>query len=145
MKTWIIVAGASSAQLFETENKGADLKKIREFDHPQSRKKTKDLTTDRPGRSFDSMGLGRHAEERGDPHFHEQTVFAQQLILFLNKARTNNEFDNLIIVAAPTFLGELRQSMSNPLKKCVTKEVNKDLAAWMGSKDLLERISSLFS
>lgn len=145
MKTWIVVAEASCAKFFETDNNGVDLRMVREFRHPDSRKKTGELTSDKPGRAFDSIGRGRHAEERGDAHVHEQQVFAHELAVFLDKARSDKRFENLIIVAGPHFLGELRQIISASLKKCVTKEVGKDLAGWVGKKDLKERIADLFS
>ncbi|MDP2599782.1 MAG: host attachment protein [Deltaproteobacteria bacterium] len=145
MRTWIIVAEASRAKLFETDNNGADLRMVHEFRHPDSRKKTGDLTSDKPGRAFDSVGRGRHAEEKGDAHVREQQVFAHELAVFLDKARSDKRFDHLMIMAGPRFLGELRQSISIPLKKCVTKEVDKDLAGWVGKKDLKERITELFS
>ena len=47
--TWLIVANASQATVYETESHPKTLKLLKEFLHPASRAKGVDLASDRPG------------------------------------------------------------------------------------------------
>ncbi|KAF0191146.1 MAG: host cell attachment-required protein [Gammaproteobacteria bacterium] len=126
---WILVAESSRAKVYEMLSRKAPLLEIDEFSHPESRQHEHDLTTDLPGRSFDSMGLGgRHAmEARESAKEHEAKVFAKTLGVYLEAARIKKRFDDLIIIAAPAFLGLLRKNLSDGTNQCVTEEIGKNL------------------
>jgi len=47
--TWVLVANASSARLFENGGPGKGLRKVREFDHAASRAKRAQLVVDTVG------------------------------------------------------------------------------------------------
>lgn len=128
-KMWILVAESSFARLFET-TKGhfGTLTEIQAFKHPASRLHEHDLYADHAGRSFDSMGHGRHAmEPKTHVKEHEGDVFAKELVDFLEKARENQSFHYLAVMAPPHMLGELRQHYSKPLAQMITAEVDKNL------------------
>ncbi len=105
------------------------LQEIEDLLHPAARTHARDLTSDRPGRSFDSAGQGRHAmEPETDAKRHEAEVFARQVAERIERARMEGEFDKLVLIAAPEFLGLLRKSLSPTTSGLVAKAVDKSVA-----------------
>ena len=84
---------------------------MKELLHPESRAHQRELTTDRPGRAFDSKGPGRHAVSGGSvsPKEHEASKLCSELADEIETARVQGRFDRLVLVATPSFLGELRK------------------------------------
>ena len=77
---------------------------------------------------YESVGGARHAIEReNDPRQREAIRFAREIARALEEARRNAEFDQLIVVAGPSFLGLLRAELAPATKACVVHEVHKDL------------------
>lgn len=129
-KIWIVSANSSKATLFTADTPIAPLAELTTFENPDARIKQKDLVSDRPGRSFDSHGEGRHAMEvKVDPKEQELIRFAKSIADWLEQERVKNAFERLILVAAPAFLGLLRAHLSAPLDTLVTLEVDKDYTA----------------
>jgi protein required for attachment to host cells len=61
-----------------------------------------DVTSDRPGRTFDSAGDSRHAKELPtDSHRYEKRRFAHELAGLLEHQRTSEAYGQLLIVAPP--------------------------------------------
>ncbi len=58
---------------------------------------------------------------------HESKQFARIVSHELDSGRNRNEFANLIIVAAPSFLGLLREQLSSESIKSITLELDKNL------------------
>jgi protein required for attachment to host cells len=126
--TWVLVAEKSRARLFDWQSRDV-LNEIQAFVHPESRLHEQDLVSDRRGRAFDSAGEGRHAQqEPTSAKQHEAEVFARELVTRLDQSRSRQELDRLVIMAAPQFLGQLREEMPPELQKLVIREVNKNLA-----------------
>lgn len=138
---WILAANSSFAKIFEVKGHGKQIKEIRHIDFPKGRQKSGEVNSDRPGRAFDSMGMSRHAySPEINYHDHENKVFAHQIAELLQEAHENNIFDELALVAPPHFLGELKQAVSNNVKKCISKEINKDLPEHLTEKDRIDHL-----
>jgi protein required for attachment to host cells len=126
--TWVIVADASRARIFEKSGTSKEIHERETFSHPESRLHERDLTSDLPGRAFDSEGAGRHAMgAKHDPKQNETLEFARQLAEHIEKARSEKRFGHLNIIAAPAMLGDLRDALSDETRKLVTTEIDKDL------------------
>jgi protein required for attachment to host cells len=98
------------------------------LNHEKSRKLSHEIGTDKPGRGFDSAGMGKHAfEPKTDLHEKVKFQFAEHIANILNDAAVKEEFDNLIIAASPEFLGEIRTKLKKPAIGKIANEVNKDL------------------
>ncbi len=124
---WLLVANSSTARLFKIE-KGRSLVLMESFEHPESRLHNRDLVSDKPGRAFESMGQTRHSlEAHHSPKHQEYTVFARDLVRFLESARMKGEIGRLYIAANPVLLGLIRESMSPELSKLIESELDKDL------------------
>jgi protein required for attachment to host cells len=61
------------------------------------------------------------------PRQHEAHVFASRIVDALETARNAHEFDRLVVIAGPHFMGLLRELMPKPLSALVVTEVVKDL------------------
>lgn len=129
-KIWILAANSGNATLFTADSPTAPLTELMNFDNPETRAKQMELTSDRPGRSFDSHGEGRHAmEAEVEPKEQEQIRFAKLIADRLERGRVDNDFERLVVIAAPTFLGQLRANFGTPLGSLVSLEIDKDYTA----------------
>jgi len=126
--TWILVAHRAGARLFESGGPGMGLRRIEEIPHPEGRLENRQIGSDKPGRSFDSHGVGRHA--LGKEHDEAETVaqaFAHKLAAHLDNARAKNAYTKLVLVAEPRFLGMLHAALPPHTAALVSAEVEKDL------------------
>ena len=126
--TWILTANRSSASLFESDWPGKSMRRIQDIPHPQGRMQNKDIGTDKPGRSFDSVGQGRHAmSTEQEPTKHIAQQFARDLGELLNKGRVTHAYEKLVLMAEPKFLGILRAALDKNTAALVVQTVNKEL------------------
>ncbi len=138
---WVLVANSSNAKIFQVKGKGREINKLHDLDFPDGRKKGAELLTDRPGRSFDRFGEGRHAMGKEEKvHEHEQQIFAHQIKDILKKGVEEKEFDEIAIISSPQFLGELRQVIPDQVKKCITNEVDKDIVNSSSEKECIDSL-----
>ncbi len=124
--TWILVANRGGASLFERT--GKDLKWVQDIPHPQGRLKNSDIGTDKPTRTYDRFGAGRHttgSEQEPTEHLAEQ--FAHRLADLLNKGRVDHAYAELILIADPGFLGKLREALDVNTATMLTKTLDKNL------------------
>ena len=128
MTIWAVVANAARARLYALEGRGAPLKEVEDLIWAESRLKGHEIEADRPGRTFDSAGQGRHAMEPStDPRAEEASRFAREIAAELEMRYKRHDFARLCVIAPPAFLGLLRQEIGKPLDSAVAGELNKDL------------------
>ena len=127
--TWVLIADGAKARVLAQEKNFAQLKPAFEQEEfTGTRAQSKDIASDRPGRSFDSGGQGRHAmEPPTDPQRYAKYEFARELADRLEEAVHAHRFDKLVLVAAPKTLGDLRELLPDPVKTKVVAEIDKDL------------------
>ena len=94
--------------------------------YEQDDAKTHDLGTDKPGRSFNSIGHGRSAMEQTDWHNQAEQQFLVDLAKKLDAAVTAGETKSLIVIAPPRALGMLRQAFSAAVRSAIRAEIDKD-------------------
>jgi len=124
----IVVADQAEAIFYDSPSLEAMPKEVAHISDPLAHLHDRDLMSDRPGRSYESVGGARHAIEREDDPRHREAVrFARRIARRLDEARRKNEFEQLIVVAGPPFLGMMRQEMSRPTRERVVHEIRKDL------------------
>lgn len=127
-QTWIVVAESTRARIFSTKGAGKSLEEVADLSHPESRLHDRELSSDLPGRTFDSHGQGRHGMEQATrPKEQEAQAFAAEIVERLDQARHEGQFDALVLVAPPAFLGLLRSKLSKPTQDTVVSELNKNL------------------
>jgi protein required for attachment to host cells len=126
--SWVLAADSSHAKIFQADNRATPLVLIEELEHPEARLKNSDFYTDGAGRSFDSGGMGRHAmEPEVDAKSEEARRFARELCEKLRQAALDNRYEKLYVIAAPAFLGILRDCQDDRVKSRVAGEIAKDV------------------
>jgi Protein required for attachment to host cells. len=102
-------------------------------------KKNGDFNSDKPGRSFDRVGGGRHAlGTEVEPREHELQVFVAKLAHLLDEGLKAKSFSQLAIVAPPHVLGVLVSHLHEPVKKLLIKEVHKDIPERISEPERIE-------
>ena len=81
------------------------------------------------GRTGDrAVGGARHAiEPRTSTEEKIRHEFAAELSDFLNEARVANRYDNLVLMAAPAFLGSVRSELDPQVARMVTHALDKQI------------------
>jgi protein required for attachment to host cells len=124
----IVVADQAEAIFYDTASLGRRPAEVGRISDPLAHLHARDFVSDRPGRGYESVGGQRHAIAReNDPRRQEAVKFARRISRRLDEARRKGEFEELIVVAGPPFLGTMRAQLSKPTRARVVHEVPKDL------------------
>jgi len=127
--SWIVVADEYRVDFYERTGRHAPLKTIASLENPSARMKSGDLVSDREGRSFDSHGQGRHSmsKEKSSSKTNAAAHFAKEIVARISKAKHARAIDDFSLIAAPRFLGVLRDTLNvaGNLEPVVT--INKDV------------------
>lgn len=128
---WVIAANESQAVFYERDTRRAPLQQFFSAENEAGRKKTGQILADRGGRSFDSFGAGRHtmAIEKADPKKHAAMMFAKDIAERIGKATHSGRCRDYTLIAAPRFLGMLRNEVSKKCKFGPSRTVDKDVAS----------------
>lgn len=126
---WIVVADESQAIIYTRATRRAPLDLVCSLENAAARKKAGDLVADRGGRSFDSIGAGRHtmSAEKVDPKKQASIAFAKQIAERIGKATHDGSCRGYALIAAPRFLGILRDAVSKKCKFEPFKTIDKDV------------------
>lgn len=135
MRIRLVVADQSEARFYELRSLDS-VELVGRLADPTAHLHDRDLVSDRPGRKFDHAPLtagrrgatGHHAT--GGEHSarkHEAESFARRIAAELELARRRGEFEGLIVMSGPAFLGLLREALNEPTQAAVIAEVVKDL------------------
>ena len=128
-KNWVVVADSASARIFSVATPLAPLEELETMEHPAGRLRAQNIDADRPGRSFQSAGSMRHGMEREvDPKKQAAMNFAKTVAERLETARAQGQVERLILVAAPEFLGLLRQHLGAEARQIVDSDFALNLA-----------------
>jgi protein required for attachment to host cells len=139
--SWVLVANGSQARIFNMDGAKKNITLIKEFNHPESRMKTDQLSSDRSG-NFNGSNIGSGSyTEATDPKSYEMERFALELAKSLEEGRATNKFGKVVLVASPHFLGLLKQNMGEQLGKAVSHTVQKDYTA-INERDMLEQLKT---
>ncbi|NOZ11875.1 MAG: host attachment protein [Gammaproteobacteria bacterium] len=129
-RLWVVVADQSKARIFTVADPRGALLGLGELEHPEARDREQTLTSDRPGRSFDSKGQGRHAMgSTVEPGKQETIRFAKQVADHVQAAHNEGRCDRLLLVAGPPLLGLLREKLKT-LSGMKISEVEKNLGQY---------------
>jgi len=128
-KTWIVVADSSHARIFQLRDGQLPAEEIQDLANPLGRADNKQVASDSHGQFAGPDGHGHTAPRVEEPVQHEVHQFARQLARQLDTAAAQHRFQHLALVAAPRFLGLLRDSLDKQTRKLVTAEMAKNVAA----------------
>lgn len=135
VKTWILIANGARARVMQAEGVGKGVTALPSMVYGQEPKKTSDIMADRPGRTFDSAGAGRHSMAyHSEPERGRERTFAATLIETLQRAYEEGKFERLVLVAPPQALGDLREALTLDLARTLRSTLAKDLTQLPNSK-----------
>ncbi len=139
--TWVLVSDGQHARIFEVAGKGRV-----EFlgNYGSELPPSRDINADRPGRTFDRSGPGRHAlEPRHDAHRLSKRNFLGQMAERLDRSCRSGDFTDLIVIAPPTALGDLRSAFSKRIQSALVQEHAKEVSGLSEPElvDYLKRIN----
>ena len=141
-KTWVLVADAAKARLFELPQKDANLIEIACYTHPDSRTPGHHPLHGRLPRAQESNSPARHAiEPRTTLRAKHLAEFADVLSDIVRRGRLEGRYDELVLIAPPRFLGALHKRMDPQTLACVVDEVGNDFLK-LSPTDLRTRISA---
>ncbi len=127
-RIWVVAASQQLARLFETESISSPLTEIEDFIDPSARLHARELETDRPGRHPGGVSGSRHAmTPRSDVKDEALRVFTTDLCAGLRDAHHSGRFDELMLIAEPQVLGELRARLDDTTRKAVRGELARNL------------------
>lgn len=125
--TWFLLADGRRARMLVEQRRGAQLEEPDEWSLEISDEELYD-PQDRPPRSFDRVGGGRHAMDGGrNLHEAEEEKFLKRVADRLTDADRRHEFDHLVIAAPPRALGSLREKLAPAVQGRVVADTAKDL------------------
>jgi protein required for attachment to host cells len=127
VKHWILIADAASCAIYSSDEALAAFAEVRRLDnehvHPE-----RDALGPRGSTRAGPGGVHARFERHSDPQDAERARFAHSVALLLDEALGRGEFERLVIVAPPRFLGELRADLSARVARHVAATVDRDLA-----------------
>ena len=128
--TWVLLADGTRARVLSNNGPGRGLSAVEGLSFQSPAPPSRELESDRPGRTFQSHGVRRHT--LGDnlgAHQQAERDFLDGVIDTLASAHEKGSFARLILVAPPRALGTLRKRLPKSLASLVTGELPKDLVA----------------
>jgi protein required for attachment to host cells len=127
-RLWIVVADGGRARILGVSGNKRGLTVLREMACADAHRRTRDLVSDRPGRSLQSACVARHViAPQHDAHEAERARFISRLALMLIEDNRARQFDELILMVAPGLSATLRDGLDEPTRARVRETVVKDL------------------
>jgi len=138
--TWILVCDSQQARIFEIAAKGrVDFLGEYGSELPRNR----EIAADRPGRTFDRAGPGRHAmEPRQDAHRQAKRNFLSEMADRLDRSCRSGDFTDLVVIAPPTALGDLRSVFSKRIQTALVQEHAKEVSG-LSEPDLVDYLKRI--
>lgn len=128
--TLICACSATLARCWLSTTRHGEWTLEQEIHDDEGTLREQEMVTDRPGRTFDRAGQGRHAMEPGTrARDHEKRLFARRVAAHLNKAIADGEVRHLVLLSGPKFLGLLRSALADDARQAVVFEASKNLSA----------------
>lgn len=138
MNVRIVVADERQANFFDAVTPRAPLTARGSLINESGGKKDIELETDRAGRRYGGSNGVSHGGSQVQGHHHgvngersteqhDLTIFAKEVARRIDAGRARNEFDKLVLVAAPKMLGLLRQSLPTPSQSLIAGAISKDI------------------
>lgn len=126
---WIVAADESRARVLQVARPDERMREVDTFLNPEGRRHEREMQSDAEPR-FSGRAGGGPASDRETQGAAERSarVFARELGRYLDKARMQQRYDQLVLVAPPKFLGALRQALDKEVEKLVVEELPKELA-----------------
>jgi protein required for attachment to host cells len=125
--TWLLVADGAEAQIYAVEPVTFSLTPLRQGRFTHRGVASRNLVSDRPGRSFNSRGAVRHAlEPRTSPHQAAEDKFLKTVGQALGPLMRAAKVGDLLIAAPPKAMAVLRKAMTKPVQDKIALEITRE-------------------
>jgi len=125
---WVVVADGARVRLFRKSG-GQALEEFESLLNPEMRLREQDLVSDDSGHGVNRSRAGRFAlEETESQREHAEKAMAAELAQRLRAARLEGRLKRLHVLAAPRFLGHLRQALDEATRDLIQSETAKDVS-----------------
>ena len=125
--TLVLVADGRKSLFLRNEGDEEFLNLVVEDQRAHADLEDRDLKSDAPGRAMNVVGGGRSAMDEPNYHQMEEDRFAKDTAGLLSKRVERGGIEQLVVVAPPRTLGELRQHYGKAVEAKIVAEVDKDL------------------
>ena len=126
-EAWVLACDGSKAVFYQNVGSAVhiNLKAVHVLEEPHP--PTRDLGTDRPGRSHDSMSSSRSSVASTDWHEEAEIAFLRQVAGALEPIAAENRDGYLVIAAPPRALGILREHLGPASRRLLRAQLDRDL------------------
>jgi protein required for attachment to host cells len=139
-RLWIVVADGGQARVLGVTGDRRGLVMLREMSSVDAHRRTQELVSDRPGRSFESGATARHAiAPRQDAHAVARQRFIGQVAQMLMEDNRARQFDELVLIIAPGLSATLRDALDEATRARVRETLVKDLTK-VPLRDIYDRL-----
>jgi protein required for attachment to host cells len=126
-RLWYVIADGGRARFVAQDENGAFRTQV-SFVASELHKRSSDLGRDRPSRVMESATPGRSAvEPRRDLHEAAKEEFITLVAEQIEAEHNNGRFDQIVLVAPPGVLTELKDKLAKPMAALVARDLQKDL------------------
>lgn len=124
---WVLIGDGRKCLILRNQGDAEllDLRRVTVREAPSE--PTRAQGADRPGRVHESVGARRSAVEPTDWHQLDEQHFAREMADLLGRAAAEHAFRELIVVAPPKTLAELRRDFSQEVRNRIVAEIAEDL------------------
>ncbi len=139
--TWIVIADGCVAKIFSSRGGAAPWTPALELKHPEAASRSRQFQGDDGGVQAGEGAYKLSAMQPLSLKDVEAERFAEVVRDALLHGRSQKRFDALILVAAPRFLGFLRQKLTPALTQVLTGTLARDLTH-LTTAQLPERVAA---
>jgi protein required for attachment to host cells len=143
-KTWIVIADATRARIFERDGADGHLTEVTGLTHAASRLRSRELGRDHAGRQEPYRGSSGPATftPQTDPQEREHERFAQELAQMLNRAVEEHRCGQILLASTDRFLGVLRTHLHAHTLAVISQTLHHDYTR-LGMREIEERLHTL--
>jgi protein required for attachment to host cells len=123
----ILVADGRKSLFLRNEGDAEFLNLVVEDQHANADLEDRDMKSDAPGRAMSQVGGRQSTMEEPDYHQLEEDRFARDTAELLARRVRQKGVEQLVVVAPPRTLGELRRHYGKAVESIIVAELDKDL------------------
>ncbi|AMM86224.1 host attachment family protein [Martelella sp. AD-3] len=127
-KSWVVVCDGARALFMENIGDAESLNLRVAERSAQEDAPSREIGTDRPGRSHSSVGNGRSAMEETDWHEQAEQEFLKRTAERLNALVYDKTIEDFVLIAPPPAIGALRPHLTPETTAAMREEIQKELA-----------------
>ncbi len=125
-QAWIVVADGGRANVYKNVGEIGEIKLALVRSTNQHTEHTHELGRDQPGRLSGNSGHAKSALESTDLHQVAEDKFLKAVVEHLARDVQSGDCKEVVLIAPPHALGEIRKHLPQSVSKIVVSEMSKD-------------------